>query len=88
MNTDFLKNPIYAGAAGFILTILYIYIKNLTSSSEKDTPDTTEYFITSSYVALICGGLIYLTQKTSILKDPIKVGGGNNFKINTGIPDF
>lgn len=86
MNTDFLKNPIYAGAAGFILTILYIYFKNL-SSSEKESVDTSEYFITSGYVALICGGLIYLTQKAGILKDPIKVGG-SHFKINTGIPDF
>ena len=46
MNTDFLKNPIYAGAVGFILTILYIYFKNL--SSDKESVDTSEYFITST----------------------------------------
>jgi hypothetical protein len=84
MNTDFLKNPIYAGAVGFILTIVYIYFKNL--SSDKETVDTSEYFITSSYVALICGGIIYLTQKKSILKDPILKQG--NLRINTGVPDF
>ena len=84
MNTDFLKNPIYAGAVGFILTILYIYFKNL--SSDKESVDTSEYFITSTYVALICGGIIYLTQKKGILKETIQKG--NNLRINTGVPDF
>ena len=86
MNIDFLKNPIYAAAVGFILTILYIYFKNL-SSSDKEEVNSTEYFITSGYVALICGGLIYLTQKKGILKETIQKAG-NNLRINTGVPDF
>ena len=46
----------------------------------------SDYFITSGYVALLCGGLIYLTQKNGILKDTIKKGG--ELKINTGLADF
>lgn len=84
MNTDFLKNPIYAGAVGFILTILYIYFKNL--SSDKEKVETSEYFITSSYVALICGGIVYLTQKKDILKNV--TSKNSNLRINTGPPDF
>jgi hypothetical protein len=84
MNLEFLKNPIYAGTAGFIFTILYIYLKNL--SSDKEEISTSEYFITSGYVALLCGGLIYFTQKNGILKDTIKKGG--ELKINTGLADF
>jgi hypothetical protein len=84
MNLDFLKNPIYASAVAFILTILYIYLKNLTS--DRENVETSEYFTTSSFVALLCGGLIYFTQKTNILKNTIKKGG--NIKIDVGVPDF
>ena len=83
MKTDFLKNPIYAGALGFILTILYIYFKNL--SSDKEEVNTNEYFITSGYVGLLCAGIIYLTQNKGIFKDIQK---GGDLRINTGVPDF
>ena len=84
MNVDFLKNPVYAGAAGFILTILYIYLKNL--SSEKEV-NTNEYFMTSGYVGLICGALIHLTQKEGVFKKVVQEAS-SVLKVNTGMPDF